>query len=249
MVRQICSRRDELASHGGHFVALCKEIWKRSVGVSTNTLIRYGILILTASYVQMDEYDYENPRFRRFVSRMPSSISITVNSRDSSSDQEFPKSHYEDTKTSWGRSTFSSLYRYIPGQVLHPHAKSVGRWNRFFIFSCVFKGFFDSLFLFLLSVEWDNKCIVVDRTMTEVLILHCISRPKNQCSSICDCTSWKRKSPTVLFSNQSYKTETLCVQNTSKSALIRFNIAEPIRIHYMLIFKKSYIHIKLEQSG
>ncbi|XP_074374625.1 putative cyclic nucleotide-gated ion channel 20, chloroplastic [Apium graveolens] len=110
---------------------------------------------------------------------MPSSISVTVNSLDSS-DQEFRKSYYRDTKSSWARRTFSSMYQYFPSSVLHPHAESVRRWNKFFIFSCVFKGFFDSLFLFLLSVKWDDKCIVVDRTMTKSssLILHNQSHSK-----------------------------------------------------------------------
>ncbi|KQK01681.1 probable cyclic nucleotide-gated ion channel 20, chloroplastic [Brachypodium distachyon] len=49
---------------------------------------------------------------------------------------------------------------YIP--IMNPHAKVVQHWNQFFVISCLVAIFIDPLFFFLLSVEKDNKCIVLN---------------------------------------------------------------------------------------
>ncbi|TVU28739.1 hypothetical protein EJB05_20270 [Eragrostis curvula] len=46
--------------------------------------------------------------------------------------------------------------------ILNPHAKVVQQWNQFFVISCLISIFIDPLFFFLLSVEQDNKCIVLN---------------------------------------------------------------------------------------
>ncbi|KAK1367205.1 Cyclic nucleotide-binding domain-containing protein [Heracleum sosnowskyi] len=111
---------------------------------------------------------YGKARFRRSISRMPSSISIAVNSLDSNI-QKFSHSHNENTK---GRAKImcASLYQYIPG-VIHPHARIVQMWNKLFVLSCLLNCFLDPLFLHLLSAEKDNKCIAINRTMAKVLIV------------------------------------------------------------------------------
>ncbi|WOH16042.1 hypothetical protein DCAR_0935591 [Daucus carota subsp. sativus] len=97
-----------------------------------------------------------------------SSVCISVNS-PSSSNREFHDGHDKDPR-GWARRIFSSLYQFIPG-IMHPHAKSVQRWNKIFIFSCLFTGILDTLFLFLLYSKKDNMCIAVNLTMTQVLIV------------------------------------------------------------------------------
>ncbi|CAN6253107.1 unnamed protein product [Urochloa humidicola] len=46
--------------------------------------------------------------------------------------------------------------------IMNPHAKVVQQWNQFFVISCLISIFIDPLFFFLLSVEQDNKCIVLN---------------------------------------------------------------------------------------
>ncbi|CAN6245922.1 unnamed protein product [Urochloa humidicola] len=46
--------------------------------------------------------------------------------------------------------------------IMNPHAKAVQQWNQFFVISCLIAIFIDPLFFFLLSVEQDNKCIVLN---------------------------------------------------------------------------------------
>lgn len=125
--------------------------------------------VLTQSSTNAEIDKQANPQFRRSISRMrsPSSVSIPMNSLDSD-DQKFPNSPCEDA-LGWARRIFSSLNQYIPG-VMNPHAKFVQKWNKILIYSCLFSGLLDSLFLFLLSAKQGNNCIAVNQTMTKVLI-------------------------------------------------------------------------------
>ncbi|KAL8158189.1 hypothetical protein AgCh_002760 [Apium graveolens] len=97
--------------------------------------------------------------------RSPSSVSIPVDSLDSDDQKLFnsPNAH------SWARRLFASLCQYIPG-VINPYATIVLIWNKILIFSCLFSGLLDSLFLFLLSAKQRHNCIAVNQTMTKVLI-------------------------------------------------------------------------------
>ncbi|PIN05892.1 Cyclic nucleotide-gated cation channel CNGA1-3 [Handroanthus impetiginosus] len=61
----------------------------------------------------------------------------------------------------WAKRMCSFLHPYIPG-VMNPHAKVIQHWNKFFVISCLFALFLDPLFFFSISVQQDNKCIVVD---------------------------------------------------------------------------------------
>ncbi|WOH10528.1 hypothetical protein DCAR_0729997 [Daucus carota subsp. sativus] len=105
-----------------------------------------------------------NPVFRRSISRMrsPSSLSIAVNSLEPD-DHKFSNTH------GWARRILSSLNQCIPG-VMNPYAQIVQKWNNILIFSYLFSGLFDSLFLFLLSAKQGNNCIAVNQTTTKALI-------------------------------------------------------------------------------
>ncbi|XP_074338812.1 putative cyclic nucleotide-gated ion channel 20, chloroplastic [Apium graveolens] len=105
--------------------------------------------------------------------RSPSSVSIPVDSLDSDDQKLFnsPNAH------SWARRLFASLCQYIPG-VINPYATIVLIWNKILIFSCLFSGLLDSLFLFLLSAKQRHNCIAVNQTMTKRLN-HCL---RNVCS-------------------------------------------------------------------
>lgn len=90
---------------------------------------------------------------------------------------------YGDAK-GWARRFYSFLHPYIPG-VMNPHTKVVQQWNKFFAISCLVAIFLDPLFFLLLSVQQDNKCIIINwptattmvafRSMTDfIYIIHII---------------------------------------------------------------------------
>ncbi|XP_062111008.1 probable cyclic nucleotide-gated ion channel 20, chloroplastic [Humulus lupulus] len=81
----------------------------------------------------------------------------------------FHNALYGDAK-GWARRFFSCLKLYIP-PVMNPHAKAVQKWIKFFVISCLIAIFVDPLFFFLLSVQKDNKCIVINMPMTKVLVV------------------------------------------------------------------------------
>ncbi|KAK4479263.1 hypothetical protein RD792_014774 [Penstemon davidsonii] len=70
----------------------------------------------------------------------------------------------------WAKRMCSFLHPYIPG-VMNPHARVIQQWNKFFVISCLFAVFIDPLFFFLLSVEQDNKCIVLNWTLTTTVVV------------------------------------------------------------------------------
>ncbi|KAJ4838571.1 hypothetical protein Tsubulata_040250 [Turnera subulata] len=84
-------------------------------------------------------------------------------------DPKFHNGLYDDAK-GWARRLKKVVDPYIPG-VMNPHAKDVQRWNKFFVISCLVAIFVDPLFFFLLSVRQDNKCIVIDWTMTKAIVV------------------------------------------------------------------------------
>ncbi|XP_077230567.1 putative cyclic nucleotide-gated ion channel 20, chloroplastic [Tasmannia lanceolata] len=73
---------------------------------------------------------------------------------------KFHSAFYGDAK-GWVRRSFSFLDSYIPG-IMNPHAKVVQQWNKFFVISCLVAIFIDPLFFFLLYVQQDNMCIVLN---------------------------------------------------------------------------------------
>ncbi|KAL3628946.1 putative cyclic nucleotide-gated ion channel 20, chloroplastic [Castilleja foliolosa] len=64
----------------------------------------------------------------------------------------------------------SFLQPFIPG-VMNPHAKIVQQWNKFFVIACLFAVFLDPLFFFLLSVQKDHKCIVLNWPMMMTVVV------------------------------------------------------------------------------
>ncbi|MFQ6632711.1 hypothetical protein Gotur_010466 [Gossypium turneri] len=75
---------------------------------------------------------------------------------------------YGDAK-GWARRLVSFLCSYVPG-IMNPHAKVVQQWNKFFVISCLMAVFIDPLFFFLLSVQKENKCIVIDLPATKLFV-------------------------------------------------------------------------------
>ncbi|CAL5442538.1 unnamed protein product [Camellia sinensis] len=83
-----------------------------------------------------------------------------------------PKFHnilYGDAK-GWPGRIFSFLNPYIPG-VMNPHTKVVQQWNKFIVISCLVAIFVDPLFFFLLTVQQDNKCIVINWALTTAIVV------------------------------------------------------------------------------
>ncbi|KAL0335830.1 UNVERIFIED_CONTAM: putative cyclic nucleotide-gated ion channel 20, chloroplastic, partial [Sesamum radiatum] len=70
----------------------------------------------------------------------------------------------------WAKRMCSFLLPYIPG-VMNPHAKVVQKWNKFFVISCLFAVILDPLFFFLLNVQQDNKCMVLNWPLTTTLVV------------------------------------------------------------------------------
>ncbi|CAA7051276.1 unnamed protein product [Microthlaspi erraticum] len=83
-----------------------------------------------------------------------------------------------DVAKGWARRFASSVNRRLPG-IMNPHSKFVQSWTKFFALSCLLAIFIDPLFFFLILVQQNNKCIVIDwpmakafvavRTLTDVL--------------------------------------------------------------------------------
>ncbi|XP_031105525.1 probable cyclic nucleotide-gated ion channel 20, chloroplastic [Ipomoea triloba] len=84
-------------------------------------------------------------------------------------DHKFHNMIYGDAK-GWTKKICSFLSSQIPG-VMNPHTKVVQRWNKFFAISCLFAVFIDPLFLFLLTVNKDNKCIVLNWPLTTTVVI------------------------------------------------------------------------------
>ncbi|XP_043715932.1 probable cyclic nucleotide-gated ion channel 20, chloroplastic [Telopea speciosissima] len=82
---------------------------------------------------------------------------------------DYKNALYGDAK-GWAWKFFSSLYSYIPG-VMNPHAKVVQRWNKFFLISCLLAIFMDPLCFFVLTVQEDYKCIVLNFHWTTAFVV------------------------------------------------------------------------------
>ncbi|XP_050122772.1 probable cyclic nucleotide-gated ion channel 20, chloroplastic isoform X2 [Malus sylvestris] len=100
-------------------------------------------------------------RYKHFKKLMPISFILDR--------VQFHDALYEDDK-GWAYRFFSCLCPFIPG-VINPYAKLVQQWNKFFVISCLLSIFVDPLFSFLLSVEKENSCIVLDRPLTTTLVV------------------------------------------------------------------------------
>ncbi|KAF8014585.1 hypothetical protein BT93_H0418 [Corymbia citriodora subsp. variegata] len=84
-------------------------------------------------------------------------------------DPKFHNALYGDAK-GWARRFFSYVNAHIPG-VMNPHAQVVQWWNKFFVISCLVAVFIDPLFFFLLSVQKDSMCIILNRPMTTTIVV------------------------------------------------------------------------------
>ncbi|KAH0942533.1 hypothetical protein HID58_002170 [Brassica napus] len=89
----------------------------------------------------------------------------------------FHNALYDDAR-SWARRFASSVNRCLPG-IMNPHSKFVQIWTKFFAVSSLLAIFIDPLFFFIILVQKNNKCIVIDwpiatafvivRTLTDVI--------------------------------------------------------------------------------
>ncbi|KAL3724907.1 hypothetical protein ACJRO7_029991 [Eucalyptus globulus] len=84
-------------------------------------------------------------------------------------DPKFHNALYGDGK-GWARRFFSYVSAHIPG-IMNPHAQVVQRWNKFFVISCLVAVFIDPLFFFLLSVQKDIMCIILNKPMTTTIVV------------------------------------------------------------------------------
>ncbi|GFP88478.1 probable cyclic nucleotide-gated ion channel 20 chloroplastic [Phtheirospermum japonicum] len=84
-------------------------------------------------------------------------------------DAKFHNMIYGDAK-GYAKRMCSFIQPYIPG-VMNPHAKIVQQWNKFFVIACLCAVFLDPLFFFLLSVQKDHKCIVLNWPMTTTIVV------------------------------------------------------------------------------
>ncbi|XVF09361.1 hypothetical protein REPUB_Repub07fG0086000 [Reevesia pubescens] len=55
--------------------------------------------------------------------------------------------------------------------VMNPHSQVVRQWNKFFVISCLMSVLIDPLFFFLLSVQKDNNCIVINWPATKAFVV------------------------------------------------------------------------------
>ncbi|RDY01516.1 putative cyclic nucleotide-gated ion channel 20, chloroplastic, partial [Mucuna pruriens] len=81
----------------------------------------------------------------------------------------FHSAIYGDAK-GFGRKFLSFCSSYVPG-VMNPHSKVVHHWNKFLAIFCLLSIFVDPLFLFLIYVRKDDKCISIDWNMTRILVV------------------------------------------------------------------------------
>ncbi|XP_006478110.2 probable cyclic nucleotide-gated ion channel 20, chloroplastic isoform X3 [Citrus sinensis] len=84
-------------------------------------------------------------------------------------DPKFHNALYGDAK-GWARRFISSLQRYVPG-IMNPHTRIVQQWKQFFVITCLVAIFVDPLFFFLLSVQQNNKCIVINWPWTKAIVV------------------------------------------------------------------------------
>ncbi|XP_061355807.1 probable cyclic nucleotide-gated ion channel 20, chloroplastic isoform X2 [Gastrolobium bilobum] len=84
-------------------------------------------------------------------------------------DPKFHNALYGDAK-GFGRKLFSFCSSCVPG-VMNPHTKIVQQWNQFLAIFCLVAIFVDPLFFFLIYVQKDDKCIIINWTMTKTLVI------------------------------------------------------------------------------
>ncbi|XP_042504542.1 probable cyclic nucleotide-gated ion channel 20, chloroplastic isoform X3 [Macadamia integrifolia] len=109
----------------------------------------------------MEEQGWSNNDFNRNNGHL-------LHSRDSVLfDAKFPEVLYGEVCV---RKSFNFLHRFIPG-VMSPHAKLVRQWSYFVHIACFVSIFLDPLFFFLLTVQEDNKCIVLNSPLTTTLVV------------------------------------------------------------------------------
>ncbi|XP_031404535.1 probable cyclic nucleotide-gated ion channel 20, chloroplastic [Punica granatum] len=88
--------------------------------------------------------------------------------------------HYDEAKRKTSKSSgeFDSLHNALfeDADGWASDAKVVQLWNKFFVVPCLVAFFIDPLFFFLLGVQSDNKCIVLNGTMTTMIgVFRCVT--------------------------------------------------------------------------
>ncbi|KAH1234033.1 putative cyclic nucleotide-gated ion channel 20, chloroplastic [Glycine max] len=109
-----------------------------------------------------DPYCTTCPTYFKATQQMTSKASGIFNPK-------FRNTLYGDARD-WARRLFDFLIPLVP-RVMNPHNRLVQQWNKFFAICCLVAIFVDPLFFFLLSVQKDNKCIVINWPLTTALVL------------------------------------------------------------------------------
>ncbi|XP_010932484.1 probable cyclic nucleotide-gated ion channel 20, chloroplastic [Elaeis guineensis] len=74
----------------------------------------------------------------------------------------------------WAKKAISCLSSYFP--IMNPHTKVVQQWNKFFVISCLIAIFVDPLFFFVLSVQENYKCMVLNRSFaTDLAVVRSVT--------------------------------------------------------------------------
>ncbi|XP_061355809.1 probable cyclic nucleotide-gated ion channel 20, chloroplastic [Gastrolobium bilobum] len=84
-------------------------------------------------------------------------------------DPKFHNALYGDAK-GFARKFFSFCSSFGPG-VMNPHTKFVQHWNKGLAIFCLVAIFVDPLFFFLLYVQQDYNCIVINWNLTKALVI------------------------------------------------------------------------------
>ncbi|KAH1234032.1 putative cyclic nucleotide-gated ion channel 20, chloroplastic [Glycine max] len=109
-----------------------------------------------------DPYCTTCPTYFKATQQMTSKASGIFNPK-------FRNTLYGDARD-WARRLFDFLIPLVP-RVMNPHNRLVQQWNKFFAICCLVAIFVDPLFFFLLSVQKNHQCIVIDWTMTKMLVV------------------------------------------------------------------------------
>ncbi|KAL4578818.1 hypothetical protein LXL04_014949 [Taraxacum kok-saghyz] len=113
-----------------------------------------------------DVHEYNSPKAKSSEKNKSVSISIPV----SSTAQVLLPSQNDGGEQGWLRQK-KLLHEVFKIGVMNPHKKYVKRLNQFVLISCLIAIFIDPLFLYLLSVNKDYKCVVMNWPMAKILVV------------------------------------------------------------------------------
>ncbi|PKI53431.1 hypothetical protein CRG98_026121 [Punica granatum] len=141
-------------------------LFRHSPSVSVYSLRRYGHCICSIRWSEL------KPNRHLVAERW-----LTAKVKEqSSADYEDPQIQCRKEDAEGRAKRFKSyIFSCVPC-VMNPHAKVVQLRSKFFVISCLVAVVVDPLFFFLLGVQLDNKCIVLNGTMTTtIVVFRCVT--------------------------------------------------------------------------